>query len=29
MDVPIVTNNGRDFCKIAGLKVINWRDGKA
>jgi tRNA(fMet)-specific endonuclease VapC len=27
-DVPLVTNNGRDFCKIAGLKVIDWREGK-
>ncbi|MES2438820.1 MAG: type II toxin-antitoxin system VapC family toxin [Verrucomicrobiota bacterium] len=29
MDVPIVTSNVRDFSKIKGLEVIDWREGKA
>lgn len=29
MDVPIVTSNIRDFSKIKGLVVIDWREGKA
>lgn len=26
MDIPVVTNNSRDFSRIAGLKVIDWRE---
>lgn len=26
MDVPVVTNNTRDFSKIQGLEVIDWRE---
>jgi tRNA(fMet)-specific endonuclease VapC len=28
MDVPVVTSNLRDFSKIQGLEVIDWRGGK-
>ena len=26
MDLPVVTSNLRDFSKVKGLKVLNWRD---
>ena len=29
MDVPIVTSNTRDFSKIKGLEVIDWREGNS
>jgi tRNA(fMet)-specific endonuclease VapC len=29
MDVPIVTSNTRDFSKIKGLVMIDWREGRA
>lgn len=29
MDVPLITNNARDFSKIKGLEIIDWRVAKA
>lgn len=29
MEVPLITNNLRDFSKIIDLEVIDWRKGKA
>ena len=29
MQVPLVTNNARDFSKISGLQVIDWRESGA